>query len=104
MVAIGSDNALPFFIQPAVQRSPFPNRRALIGPGGAFHLVVKAHLIRRHKGGFWRAVGMKPNVVQAVRLANANDALPCLHLGWWMPGQGKNGAFQRAPQENPTAV
>ena len=80
------------------------DRCALVGPGSALDLKIEAQLVGGDERGLRRAPRMEPDVVQPVRLADADDPLPGLDVGGRIAGEGKDAAFQRAAQEDRPAV
>ena len=100
MVAVGTQNPLPFAIKPLVLRESAANR----GPGRAFDMIVETEFVGGRKGGFGRAEGVEPDVIQPVGFANADDPLPGFNVGRRVTGQGKDATLERAAKERLAAV
>ena len=86
MVAVGAQDAVGLAPHPVVDRLAVAEARGLVGPRAGFDLVVEAEAIRRLERRLRRAPGVEADVVQAVRLRDADDPLPGRHVGRRMPG------------------
>src|SRR4051812_32854442 len=61
-------------------------------------------MICSHKGRFRRTPRVEADQVEPMRLANPDDPLPRIHIGWRMTGLGEDGALERAAEEGLAAV
>ena len=83
-------------MQPIVDRRPFANPR----PSPTFDVVIEPQLVRRNKRCFRRTPGMKPDVIQPVSLANADDPPPRVDIGRRVTGEWENAALEGAAKED----
>ena len=71
---------------------------------GPSDLEIDAFDVGGGEGGLRRAPGVEPHEVQPIGFQHAEDPLPRRHVGRRIAGQRKDGAFQRAAEEDRAAV
>ena len=71
---------------------------------GPSDLEIDAFDVGGGEGGLRRTPGVEPHEVQPVGFQYAEDPLPRRHVGGRIAGQRKDGAFQRAAEEDRAAV
>ena len=96
MVPVRAQDAVGFAVDPAIDRFAVANA---CKSAGRFGLKVETEFVRRRERGFGRAPGVEPDVVQTVRLADADDALPRIDVGGGVACLREDGALECSAQE-----
>src|SRR5690606_36149378 len=94
--AIGGEDTPRLAIDPLIQWPRLTNRRTLVRPHRAFHLIIQAQLVGCDERGFRWAPGMESNLIESVRLTDPDSALPRVHVYRRITGKRKDTAFKRA--------
>ena len=100
VVAVGGQDPVALFAEPAVDRPAIAHGGPLVHPGRALDVEVETRLVGRREGRLGRAPGMEPQVIQTVRLAHAEDPPPSVDVGGRIAGLGEDAALERAAEEN----
>ncbi len=104
VVAVGLQDARRLAVEPLVDRQARAEARRVVRPGSDLHLVVEALLVRGGEGRLRRAPRVEADRVQAVRLRDADDALPGRDVGRRVAGLREDRALEGAAQEGLAAV
>ncbi len=99
VIAVRLEDPIPLGIDERVDRFALPDARTTVRPSGTFDLEIHAHFVRRGERRLRRTPRMKPDVVQPVRLGNAQNPQPFGLVRRGIACLRKDAALQRAAQD-----